>query len=211
MREAVAQRWVEGAGHAAGGLVQNQVKDDAGDRHMTTTVEVLSVVAALASAVGGAFAAWAALQSARSASKAQEAADAMERNIGLRDISLAAGEVQVEARRAHSRAEQLKHSYSTLFALSGSFGNTREALYAAEIDKKTERIAKLVDDASKFDGGATLLKMATFEEILRVQMRLINSVKEVRALREELDREQDQIEEQCAERRKSADKTRLAR
>jgi hypothetical protein len=55
------------------------------------------------------------------------------------------------------------------------------------------------------------LRRSTIEDILRVQTRLTNSVREVRALREELDREHDQIESQCAERRESMDRTRLAR
>lgn len=178
---------------------------------MPTAVEILSVAAAVVSAVGGAFAAWAALQSAQSASKTQEAADAMERNFALRDVALAAGEVQVEARRAETRAEQLKLSYSTLFILSGSFGNSRQAVFVAELEKKVERIAQLVEDASKFKDGAASLRKATIEDVLRVQTRLTNSVKESRALREELDREHDQIESQCAERRESMDRTRITR
>ena len=135
----------------------------------------------------------------------------MESRLALRDLTLAAGEIQVEARRAQSRAEQLKLSYGTLFTLSGSSGNSRRALYSAEIDKKTDRIAQLVEDAKKFDDGAPSLWQATIDDILRVQMRLSNSIKEVRGLREELDREHDQIESQCAKRRESMDRTRLAR
>ena len=178
---------------------------------MPTAVEILSVTAAVVSAVGGAFAAWAALQSARSASRTQEAADAMELKFALRDVALSSGEVQVEARRAESRAEQLKVSYSTLFALSGSVGNSRQALYVAQIDTKIERIALLIEDAGRFKDEAAALNKSTIEDILRVQTRLAISVKEVLALREELDREHDQIESQCAERRESIDRTRLAR
>jgi hypothetical protein len=178
---------------------------------MSSAAEILSVAAAAISAVGGAFAAWAAMQSARSASKTQAAADAMERNFALRDAALAAGEVQVEALRANARADQLKLSYSTLFTLSGSSGNSRQALYVTAIETKLGRVTQLLDDASKFKDGATSLKEATIEDMLRVQMRLTTSVKEVRALREELDREHDQIERQCAERRASMDRTRLAR
>ena len=178
---------------------------------MASVVEVLSVTASAVSAAGGAFAAWAALQSSRSASKAQATADAMETRVALRDVALAAGEIQVEARRAQSRAELLKGSYGTLFILSGSFGNSRQAIYSAEVEKKADRIAQLVEDAKKFDYGATSLRQATIDDILRVQMRLSNSIKEVRGLREELDREHDQIESQCAERRESMDRTRLAR
>jgi hypothetical protein len=178
---------------------------------MPTAVEILSVAATVVSAIGGAFAAWAAWQSARSASKAQEAAELMERNVALRDVAMAAGEVSVEARRAESRAGQLKLSYGTLFTLSGSFGNSRQALYVAEIDKKLDRIAQLVEDASKFDDKASTLRKTTIEDVLRVQTRLTNSVNEVRALREELDREHDQVERQCAERRENLDRKRLAR
>lgn len=175
---------------------------------MTTVVEVLSVAAATVSAVGGVFAVGAALQSSRSASKAQATADAMESRLALRDVALAAGEVQIESRRAQSRAEQLKLSYANFFMLSNSFGSSRQALYTAEIDKKTNRIAQLVEDAKKFDDGAESLRQATHDNILRVQVRLSNSTKEICALREELDREHDQIEGQCAERRESMDRAR---
>ena len=117
----------------------------------------------------------------------------------------------MEAMRAQSRADQLKQSYSTLFSLSGTFGNSRQALYEAEINKKIDRIGPLLEDASKFGDGAASLKEVAIEEILRVQMRVLNSVKEIRGLREELDREHDQVEGQCAALRESMDRTRLAR
>lgn len=135
----------------------------------------------------------------------------MQKDFARRDLALAVGDAQVEAMRAKSRADQLKLSYSTLFTLSGSFANSRQALYEREVEKKAERIDQLLEDASKFDNGATSLKEATIEDILRVQMRLLNSVKEIRGLREELDREHDQIEGMCAARRESMERTRLAR
>jgi hypothetical protein len=89
---------------------------------MAEAVSVISAVAAAVSAIGGAFAAVAAFRSAASAKAARDAADKSEKRAALRQLALAANEVLVEARRAESRAADLKVAYRTLFTFGGSSG-----------------------------------------------------------------------------------------
>jgi hypothetical protein len=66
-------------------------------------------------------------------------------------------------------------------------------------------------DAKLFVEGASSLGSATLDDIDRVQIRLSGSLATCRAIREDLEREENSIEAQCAERRESMDRTRLAR
>ncbi|WP_439587668.1 hypothetical protein [Hydrogenophaga sp.] len=178
---------------------------------MTTTVDVVTAGAAFVSAIGGAIAAWAAFKSARSAQKSQESGDALAQKFALRDVALAAGEVRVESNRVLHRAQQLKLSYRDLFIMSGSAVHSSEQLCMAEIEKKVLRVSALAADAANFSDGADNLKRSTIDDIFRVETRLTSSIKEVRAIREDLDRENDQIDAQCAERRKRMENLRFAR
>lgn len=173
--------------------------------------DLLSLAAAVASAVGGGFAAWAAFRSAGSARLAQEEAARAERRAALRRVSETAGQVVSEAERIVARGPQVKLSYRSLFTLSGGAGNSRLPLYLDGVDEKVKKAAALAEDAKLFAGEARSLSDATLDDIDRVQVRLSNSVGTARGIREDLEREESSVEAQCAERRESMDRTRLAK
>lgn len=176
---------------------------------MASATELLSLAAAAVSAVGGAFAAWAAFRSAGSAREAQAAAARAERRAALRRVSETAGLVIVEAERIQARGPQLKLSYRSLFTLSGGANNSRLPLYLDAVDEKSKKTAALAADAKLFAGGATSLIDASLEDIDRVHIRLSDSVVTTRGIREDLEREENSVEAQCAERRESNERTRL--
>ncbi len=164
---------------------------------MTTTVEVISVGAAAVSAIGGALAAWAAHRSAVSAQEAQTAAFDAERRAGLRQIGQIASELLLEGRRVESRANETKLAYQTLFAFSGSTGGSRQKLYISQVDEKLKGAEKRIEYAKLFAPEPAKLKTIPLDEIDRVQTNVLATLTEVRALREDFEREYAGVEAQC--------------
>jgi dsDNA-specific endonuclease/ATPase MutS2 len=171
---------------------------------MAEPVSVISVVAAAVSAIASAFAAVAAFRSAASARTARDAADKAEKRAALRQLALAANEVLVEARRAESRAAELKLAYRTLFTFGGSSGGSREVLYLAEVDKRLAEIAKLSEAAKPFTSGQEGLINGPLEEIGGRETKVTQTLTQVRAIREDLEREHASVEGQCATYRELA-------
>lgn len=178
---------------------------------MTNITDWLSLAAALVSAVGGAFAARAAFLSARSAREAQQAADAAERRASLRDIATAAAAVLVEEKRVSVLVDQVKQTHRALSTLSGASRSSRLDLYVDAAEQKRTEAGSLAEDAKLFAEGAKSLEGVPPEEIDRIQLRQTNSLKKVQTLREDLEREHDSVEAQCAQIRDSMDRARLAR
>lgn len=166
--------------------------------------EVVSAAAAVVSAVGGALAALAAFRSAESARIAQQAAAGAEHRAALRQIGITATEVLIEAERIVSRGNDLKLAYQTLFAFAGRAGSSRQTLYDSAIDEKLQHASKLSDYAKLFTTAAGKLDSAPPEETDRVQVRLSNTLTEIRALREDLERELSGVEGQSATYRDKA-------
>lgn len=158
---------------------------------------LISSVAAVVSALGGAFAAVAAFKSAASANDAHEAAQISEKRAALRQLMVTASEVLVEARRAESRAAQLKLSYRTLFVFGGSSGGSRENLYISEIDKKLAELTNLSESAKPFVSDQDVLINGPLDEISSREMKIAQTLIQARAIREDLEREQASIEAQC--------------
>lgn len=168
------------------------------------TPEVVSAAAAVVSAVGGAFAAWAAFRSAESARIAQQAGAAAEHRAALRQIGTTATEVQIEVERIASRGNDLKIAYRTLFTFAGQLGSSRNNLYDAAVDEKLKRASELGGYAKLFTTAAAKLDGTPPEETDRVQVRLSNTLTEIRALREDLERELSSVEGQSATYRDQA-------
>jgi len=164
---------------------------------MVDPAAVISAVAAVVSAIGGAFAAIAAFRSAGSARDAHEATQVSEKRSALRQLTVTGNEVLVEARRAESRAAELKLSYRTLFAFGGSSGGSREGLYLAEVDKKLAEIAKLSEAAKPFASGQENLMNGPVDEISSREIRMAQILTQARAIREDLEREHASVEGQC--------------
>lgn len=160
--------------------------------------DVVSATAAVVSAVGGTFAAFAALRSAESARVAQQAGAAAEHRAALRQIGISATEVLIEVERFESRGKDLKTAYRTLSSFAGQSGGSRQKLYDAVVDEKLKHASKLGDYARLFTTAAARLDGTPPEETDRVQVRLTNALTEIRALREDLERELSGVEGQSA-------------
>lgn len=165
---------------------------------------VISAVAAVVSAIGGAFAAVAAFRSAASAREVREAAQTSEKRAALRQLTVTASEVLVEARRAESRAAELKLAYRTLFIFSGSSGSSRERVYLAEVDKKLAEVTKFSESAKPFASGQDSLMNGPVDEISSRETKVAELLTQVRAIREDLEREHASVEGQCAMYRETA-------
>ena len=166
--------------------------------------EFISVVAAVVSAVGGAFAAVAAFRSATSARQAQAAAEKSQKSGTLRQLAIAANEVLVEARRAEARTAELKLRYGELFAFAGTTGSSSEGLYLSEVDKKLAEVAQLSDYATPFTSDLSQLANGPLDEISNRETILAQTLTRVRAIREDLEREQASIEADFAALRERA-------
>lgn len=162
------------------------------------TPEVISAAAAIVSAVGGAFAAFAAFRSAESARVAQQSAAAAEHRAALRQIGVTATEALIEAERIASRSNDLKIAYRSLSIFAGQVGGSREALYVSAIDEKLKHASGLSGYAKLFASNTGKLDNAPPEETDRVQVRLSNTLTEIRALREDIERELSGVEGQSA-------------
>lgn len=165
---------------------------------------VISTVAAVVSAIGGAFATVAAFRSAGSARVTQDAAAASEKLAALRQLMVAANEVLVEARRAESRGNDLKLSYHVLFTFAGSSGGSREKLYVDATEGKLAEATAISARAKPYSSDLDLLLNGPLEEITGREIKVAQMLTEIRAIREDLEREHASVEGQCAEFRKNA-------
>lgn len=165
---------------------------------------VISATAAVVSAVGGLFAAIAAFRSAESAREARETALTSEKRAVLRQLTVTANEVLVEARRAESRGAELRLAYRTLFIFGGSSGGSSEALYLAEVDKKLAELGELSENAKPFAFGQDSLMNGPIDEIESRETKLAQVLTRVRAIREDLEREHASVEGQCTIYREKA-------
>lgn len=162
------------------------------------TPEVVSAVAAVVSAAGGAFAAFAAFRSADSAKVAQQAATAAEHRAALRQIGITATEILIEVERFASRGSDLKIAYRTLSTFAGQAGGSRQSIYDKAVDEKLKYVAELSEHAKLFANNAGKLDNAPPKETDRVQVRLSSALTEIRALREDIERELAGVEGQSA-------------
>jgi len=165
---------------------------------------IISVVAAVVSAIAAVSSAIAAFRSASSAREAREAAQTSEKRAALRQLTMTASEVLVEARRAESRGAELKLAYRTLFTFGGSSGGSREGLYLADVDKKLLEVAKLTEYAKPFGSGQNGLMNGPLDEINSRETKLAQVLTQVRAIREDLEREHASVEGQCTTYREKA-------
>ena len=161
--------------------------------------------------VSGAFAAKAAYLSAASAREAKEYAAQADIRAGLREISATAGAILVEHRRIASGVDHLKVALNTLAAFSGSTHHSRFEMYRHAGEERGLESKQLANDAELFANGALSLKDSGIEEIERVRLRLMNSLKQIESIRIDLDNELADINAQNAQARERLDRTRLGR
>jgi hypothetical protein len=149
------------------------------------TPEVVSAVAAVVSAAGG-------------AKVTQQAATAAEHRAALRQIGITATEILIEVERFASRGSGLKIAYRTLSTYAGQAGGSRQSLYDKAVDEKLKYVAELSEHAKLFANNAGKLDNSPPEETDRVQVRLSSALTEIRALREDIERELAGVEGQSA-------------
>ena len=178
---------------------------------MATTLEFLSVSAALVSAVGGAFAAWAAFRSARSAQAAQDSAERSERRASVRELVSIANAVLIDAQRVASLANEVRQTNHSLAIMSGMSASSRLNLLTAELDKKLAHVTEQAEHAKLYASIPNSLEHAPSEEIDRVHLRLSASSKAIQSAIQDLVREHAIAESQCAERREIMDRAKFAR
>ena len=170
-------------------------------------VEVISTIAALVSAVGTGFAALAAYRSALSARRTEEASSESERRATLRQIALASVDVVTEAKRIKSRGETTKFAYNDLAVFTGNVGSARIELGKSRIDQKVSDAQSEAEHAQLFVNPAAKLNEAPAQELDRVQTRLLTSLRQLTAIREEIDEECAHIQGQCSQHREQAIKS----
>ena len=171
---------------------------------MTDPAVMISAIAAVVSAVGGAFAAVAAFRSAGSARDAYEAAQVFEKRSALRQLTVTASEVLVEGRRAESRCVELKLAYRTLSVFAGAAGGSAERECLANVDKKLEEVTKLLEYAKPFASDRDSLMNGPLDEIISRETKMLQVLTQVRAMREDLEREHASVEGQCTTYREKA-------
>lgn len=108
----------------------------------------------------------------------------------------------IEAERFRDRAKSLKIAYSSLAVVAGQLGGSREGLAHATVDEKLKYAAKLHESVNSFAGGTTALDDLPLVELDRAQLRVTNARTELRAMREDLERDLSSLEAQIAEYRR---------
>lgn len=159
-----------------------------------STVQIFSAVV---SAIGVVLSAFAAFRSASSARQAQRTVAEAERRASLRQVALTATEVLVEFRRAQARGNEAKRAYGGLAAFSRNTGSDRQVMYVQAIEDKIQGLVPRADNAKLFAFQSEKLLLVPMADIERVQTDLSNSLTEIRALREDLEREHALVHAQC--------------
>jgi len=153
----------------------------------------MSTIAAVVSAIGGAVAAF---RSAGSAQSAQDAAQTSEKRAALRQLSVTASEVLVEAGRASSRGAELKSAYQILFTFANRSGGSHLGMYIDEVDKKLIEVENMSQRAKPFASGQDSLMNGPVDEINSREITMSQVLTMVRARREDLEREHASVEAQ---------------
>jgi hypothetical protein len=164
----------------------------------------ISAIAAVVSAIGGAFAAVAASRSATSARVAQEASAESVRRAALREVVLTGGQVLLEVSQVKARAAEASEAYQSLATHTGQFLSSCTAAFQSKVAEKVGKAEEGAAYAKLFLPDARSLDKAPPSEIDRVQVRLTNSLAEVRAIHEDLEREHASVDTECAAYRNAA-------
>lgn len=151
--------------------------------------ELLSAGIALASAVGGAFSAFGAMRSAAIARSAQEAAERSEKRVAVRELVVCGSELDIELQRVVARAADLKSSYRSLFAFSGSSNHSSEKLLNEQLEGKVNIAKEIVGDLMAVEFDVNALYDSGFDDINKQFAKTQQALAKVRSIREDIDRE----------------------
>ena len=145
---------------------------------------LVATIAAVVSAIGGIFACIAAYRSAESAKQVLDSSAESEKRQLLRQLTITAHEVSVQAEHAVARAGSPKVAYQSLFMLAGGGGLEKYAL--AEVDEKISRIEELKRKATPFVLINESLLNGPVEEISNRETDMAKLLTEIRLTRDEI-------------------------
>lgn len=171
---------------------------------MNIETEIISATTAVISLVVGALATLAASRSADSARAAQRFSEQAAKRLQLFAVAHTASDTLVEHQRVRARVEQAAIAYDTLGAFSRSYQNAGIEECKKNAAANADRARVLAEYAELFADGAQKLSEAPSEELDRVQVKLAAALSEIRALREELDREVATVDARNAQHRERA-------
>ncbi len=146
---------------------------------------LVATIAAVVSAIGGIFACIAAYRSAESAKQVLDSSAESEKRQLLRQLTITAHEVSVQAEHAVARAGSPKVAYQSLFMLAGGGGGL-EKYALAEVDEKISRIEELKRKATPFVLINESLLNGPVEEISNRETDMAKLLTEIRLTRDEI-------------------------
>lgn len=168
------------------------------------STESISAVAAVVSAIFGGLAVLAAFRSAAYAQKAHASAEEAEKRSALRQLISTALEAELEARRTTDAAALASRSRNDLAIFTGGLGGSRSKLSQEAYAAKASRAEEIAREARLFSAEPSTLAYAPGAELDRVLTKLLALLSEAKALREDLERERNELEAQCATFRQAA-------
>ena len=163
---------------------------------MPEITTIISAGAAVVSAIGGTFACIAAFRSSGHAKEAFEESKKAEKRISLKQLSLTAHQVIVEAERVKWLSQKLKYAYRDLAAFSGNSGSSRLQLALQEVESKEKMAVAISEKAQPFVEINTTLLSGTLDEITGREVKISQCLVQLQAIREKLEIELSEIQAQ---------------
>lgn len=150
---------------------------------MVDSAAVISAIAAVVSTTG-------------SAQAANEAAKIAAKRAALRQLTVTANEISVEAERSITRCVELKNSYRTLSTFANASGGSRLGMYLDQVNKKPKEVGELSEKAKPFVSSPESLMNGPTEEINSRDITMAQILTKFRGVREDLERDLTSIEAQ---------------
>ncbi|VWX33702.1 conserved exported hypothetical protein [Limnobacter sp. 130] len=171
---------------------------------MAEQTSLISIIASVVSAIGAAAACIAAFKSAAHAKEAFDEGQKADKRFALRQLSLTAHQVSVQADRVKWTAQGLKSGYQTLAVFSGASGSSRLILLTKEVDEKVKIAEVLQLKAKPFIELQMTLLNGPLDEITARELAMSQHLIEVIGLREKIEIELSSIQAQNSTLRESA-------
>jgi hypothetical protein len=164
-----------------------------------TTAHVFTLIALVLCFLGTvacALLAYMAYRAAGTARADQRATADMLRDMEVRMAVAAASAVQAEAVHAQRLAAELSRAYGLLGLFSSTFGNTDMQESQKMADSKADLAGEIATQAQEFVNSRSDLYVVPHQDIDRAAANFQKALNEVRALREDVEREQADVERQ---------------
>lgn len=163
---------------------------------MPEQTSLISIIASVVSAIGAAAACIAAFKSAGHAKEAFDEGQKADKRFALRQLSLTAHQVSVQADRVKWTAQGLRSEYQILAAFSGASGSSRLSVLTKEVDEKVQIADALQLKAKPFIKLQMALLSGSLDEITAREVTMSQHLTEVIGLREKVEIELTNIQAQ---------------